>query len=100
MGRSSEKENALVRILIMVSPLMYREALALAIHQRHSDFEVLLGAPESLDGEAESFRPHLLVRNDTDGAHMDLLTGLCAGSRYSTATACTPGSASKARSGR
>ncbi len=67
-----------MRILIMVSPLMYREALALAIHQRHSDFEVLLGAPESLDGEAESFRPHLLVRNDTDGAHMDLLTGtLC-----------------------
>ena len=74
--RSSAKESTLVRILITVSPLMYRESLALAIYQRHPDFDVLLGAPESLDGEAESFQPHLLVRNDTDGAHMELLTGV------------------------
>ena len=67
-----------MRILITVSPLMYRESLALAIHRSRPDFEVLLGAPESLDGQEESFRPHLLVRNDTDGAHMELLTGaLC-----------------------
>jgi len=90
----------IVRILITVSPLMYRESLALAIHRSRPDFEVLLGAPESLDGQEESFRPHLLVRNDTDGAHMELLTGLCAGSRFSTATACTPESAWMARSGR
>lgn len=61
-----------MRILITVSPLMYRESLALSIHRHSQDFEVLLGAPESLDGRAESFRPHLLVRNDTDGADMEL----------------------------
>jgi hypothetical protein len=66
----------IVRILITVSPLMYRESLALAIHRSRPDFEVLLGAPESLDGQAESFRPHLLIRNDTDGADMSLQTGV------------------------
>lgn len=67
-----------MRILITISPLMYRESLALAIHRHREGFEVLLGAPESLDNRAESYRPHLLVRNDTDGADMDLKQGaLC-----------------------
>jgi cobalamin biosynthesis Co2+ chelatase CbiK len=50
---------------------MYREALALALQRHHPSAEVLLGSVESLDGNAESFGPHLLVRNDTDGADME-----------------------------
>ncbi len=57
---------------------MYRESLALALHQHRPDFEVILGDMESLDGQAESLRPHLLIRNDTDGVDMALRTGaLC-----------------------
>jgi hypothetical protein len=58
---------------------MYREALALAIHNQRPDIEVLVGPEDSLDGEVERFAPpHLLVRNDTDGADMERMTGaLC-----------------------
>jgi hypothetical protein len=67
-----------MRVLITVQPLMYREALALAIHNRRPDFDVLIGPEASLDGQAGGFAPHLLVRNDTDGAGMERLAGaLC-----------------------
>ena len=68
-----------MRVLITVQPLMYREALALAIHNQRPDIEVLVGPEDSLDGEVERFAPpHLLVRNDTDGADMERMTGaLC-----------------------
>ena len=39
-----------MRVLITVQPLMYREALALAIHKRRPDIEVLVGPEDSLDG--------------------------------------------------
>ena len=55
---------------------MYREALALAIHQDRPDIEVLIGTLGELDGQAEAFDPHLLIRNDTDGADMSLQTGV------------------------
>jgi hypothetical protein len=63
-----------MRILITVAPLMYREALALAIHQDRPDIEILIGTLGELDGQAEAFAPHLLIRNDTDGADMSLHT--------------------------
>jgi hypothetical protein len=67
-----------MRVLITVQPLMYREAIALAIHNRRPDIEVLVGPEASLDGEVERFAPHLFVRNDTDGADMERLAGaLC-----------------------
>ncbi len=67
-----------MRVLITVQPLMYREALAFAIHNRRPDIEVLVGPEASLDGEIEGSAPHLLVRNDTDGADTDRLEGaLC-----------------------
>lgn len=57
---------------------MYREALALAIHRRRPDIEVLVVPPAVLDGQAERFGPHLFVRNDTDGTDMDgLADALC-----------------------
>jgi hypothetical protein len=57
---------------------MYREALAIAIHQDLPESEVMIGSLGQLDGQAEDFAPHLLIRNNTDGAAMSLQTGaLC-----------------------
>ena len=52
-----------MRILIANTPLMYREALALAVHRHNPDFEVMIADPASLDEEAERFGPHALVRD-------------------------------------
>ncbi len=65
-----------MRILVTVKPRMYRESLALSLHQNRPDFEVMLAPTASLDGQAEGFRPDLLVRNDTDGVDMDLMEGI------------------------
>lgn len=67
-----------MRILITVEPLIYREAIALAIHRDRPDVEVLISSPVGLDGQADVFKPHLFIRNDTDGADMRLQAGaLC-----------------------
>jgi len=52
-----------MRILVTLSPLMYREALALSIRSRRPDFEVLIAPPWPLDGRAEAFGPHVLVHD-------------------------------------
>ena len=57
-----------MRILVTISPLMYRESIALYVHQHSPGSEVLLAPPGSLNGMAEGFSPHLLVRDDGDGA--------------------------------
>ena len=64
-----------MRILVTVQPQMYREALALALQRYRSDAEVLLDPLLSPDGELESFGPHLLIRNDTDGTRLLPLVG-------------------------
>ena len=56
-----------MRVLVTVSPLMYREAIARSLHQRRPDFEVRIAPPEAAEEEVRGFLPHLLVRNDTDG---------------------------------
>jgi hypothetical protein len=43
---------------------MYRETLAHVIKTNRPDDEVHLADPHSLDREASSFRPHLIVCND------------------------------------
>ena len=53
-----------MRILVANTPLMYRESLAMAIHRHNPDFEVMMADPASIDGEAERFGPHVLVRDD------------------------------------
>lgn len=64
--------------MVTIQPRMYRESLALALQRYRPGAEVMLGPLNALDGEVERFRPHLLVRNDTDGADMELLKGaLC-----------------------
>lgn len=52
-----------MRILVTISPRLYREAIALVIHRHRPDYEVLLAPPDSLDGEAERFGPHALVQD-------------------------------------
>jgi hypothetical protein len=68
---SAETNACFVRILVTISPRMYREALALSIHRRRPDFDVLLAPPWSLDRRAERFGPHVLVQ-DADEAGLPL----------------------------
>ena len=56
-----------MRVLITVTPRMYREALALSVHERLPGLEVRTAPPEEVGAEVGSFEPHLLVRNDDDG---------------------------------
>jgi hypothetical protein len=53
-----------MRILVAVTPTMYRETLAHVIRRDRPDDDVHLAAPEALDQEASSFRPHLIVCTD------------------------------------
>ncbi len=62
-----------MRILVTVKPRMYRESLALSLYRSRPHFEVLIAPWASLDGQVKGFRPHLLIRNDTDGVDMDLM---------------------------
>jgi hypothetical protein len=65
---SAGRNAFLVRILVTISPRLYREAIALSIHRHRPDFEVLLAPPGSLNGEAERFGPHALVQDaDEEG---------------------------------
>lgn len=59
-----------MRILIAVKPRMYREVLALYLHQHRPDTEVLISSPETLDGEVGRFGPHLIVH--TEGTVPDI----------------------------
>ncbi len=47
---------------------MYREALALTVQSHRPETEILLVSEAALDGQVDGFAPHLLVRNDGDGA--------------------------------
>jgi hypothetical protein len=65
-----------MRILVTVSPLMYRQAIALSLHQYRPGFEVRLAPPEATHEQLRAFRPHLLVHNDTDGLDPEVLDGV------------------------
>jgi hypothetical protein len=65
---SAGRSAFFVRILVTISPRLYREVLALSIHSRYPDSEVMLAPLDSLDGEAERFGPHALVQDaDEEG---------------------------------
>ena len=59
-----------MRILVAVKPRVYREVLALSLHQHRPDAEVLISPPEALDGEVGRFKPHLVVCSE--GAMPDM----------------------------
>jgi hypothetical protein len=58
----------MIRVLVTLSPLMYREAVALSVQRNRPGLvEVRLAPPEAMKAEIASFRPHLLVHDDTRG---------------------------------
>jgi len=73
---SAERNAFLVRILITISPRLYREAIALSTHRHRAGFEVLLAPPDSLDGEAERFVPHALVQDAEEGLPPEVADGV------------------------
>ena len=59
----------MVRVLVALSPQMYRQAVALCVQRgRPGLVDVRIAPPESMEDELASFRPHLLVHNDARGA--------------------------------
>jgi hypothetical protein len=72
---SAGRNAFFVRILITISPRLYREVLALSIQRRRPDFEVLLAPPWPLDGKAELFEPHVLVQNADEAGLPPALDG-------------------------
>ena len=55
----------MMRVLVALSPRMYREAVALSIHRNRPGLvDVRLAPPEAAEAELAAFRPHLLVHND------------------------------------
>jgi hypothetical protein len=55
----------MIRVLVALSPRMYREAVALSIHRNRPGLvDVRLAPPEAAEAELAAFRPHLLVHND------------------------------------
>ncbi len=65
-----------MRVLITLTPLMYREAIVHSLSQRRPGFEVRIAPPEAVEEEVRAFEPHLLVRNDTDGLDPRVLEGV------------------------
>lgn len=61
----------MIRVLVTLSPLMYRQAIALSIHRNRPGLvDVRIAPPEAMEDQLASFRPHLLVHND---AHAGLV---------------------------
>jgi hypothetical protein len=58
----------MIRVLVTLSPLMYREAVALCVQRNRPGLvEVRLAPPEVAEAELASFQPHLLIHDDTRG---------------------------------
>ena len=59
----------MIRVLVALSPRMYREAVALSIHRNRPGLvDVRLAPPEAAEAELASFQPHLLIHNDARDA--------------------------------
>src|ERR687898_187090 len=65
-----------MRVLVTLSPRMYREAIALSIQRHHPGLEVRLSPPEAAEEELASFRPHLLIHDDTVPIPQEVLEGV------------------------
>jgi hypothetical protein len=58
----------MIRVLVTLSPRMYRQAVALSVQRgRPGLVDVRLAPPEAMEEELQSFQPHLLVHNDARG---------------------------------
>ena|SRR5919107_4340368 len=65
-----------MRVLVSVSPRMYREAIALSIQRTRPGLEVRLSPPEAAEEELAAFRPHLLIHDDTAPIPEEVLEGV------------------------
>ena len=65
-----------MRVLVSVSPRMYREAIALSIQRNRPGIEVRLAPPEAAEEELAAFRPHLLIHDDIDPIPQEVLEGI------------------------
>ncbi len=65
-----------MRVLITLSPRMYREAIALSIHRNRPGLDVRSAPPEDAEQELAGFLPHLLVHNDNATIPEVALTGI------------------------
>ena len=57
----------MVRVLVTVTPRMYRQAIALSVQRRRQGLDVRIASPEATERKLADFRPHLLIHNDNDG---------------------------------
>jgi hypothetical protein len=65
-----------VRILVTITPRIYREAIAGYLLQHRPGYEVRSAAPADAEEEVILFAPHLLVHDDTDGLDPRVLEGI------------------------
>jgi hypothetical protein len=58
----------MIRVLVTLSPRMYRQAVALSVQRNRPGLvDVRLAPPEAAEAELASFRPHLLVHDYARG---------------------------------
>jgi hypothetical protein len=65
-----------MRVLVTVSPRLYRESIAFSLQSSRPDLEVRAAPPEDTELELAGFRPHLLVHNDTVPIAEEALSGV------------------------
>jgi hypothetical protein len=65
-----------MRILVTITPRMYREAIAGYLLQHRPGYEVRSSPPQNVEEEVILFAPHLLVHDDTDGLEPGVLRGV------------------------
>jgi hypothetical protein len=65
-----------MRILITVTPQMYRQAIAFTIRSRRPGCDVKVASPVASAGKIEVFKPHLLLHSDNDGLGSEVMAGI------------------------
>ena len=65
-----------MRVLVTVSPRMYRQAIALSIQNARPGIEVRIAPPEDTEEQLALFRPDLLLYNDTAPIPEEALEGI------------------------
>jgi hypothetical protein len=65
-----------MRILVTITPRMYREAIAGYLLLHRPGYEVRSAAPADAEEEVILFAPHLLVHTDTDGLDPGVLRNI------------------------
>ena len=66
----------MIRVLVALTPRMYREVIALSIHRNRPGLDVRSAPPEEAGREIGTFRPHLIVHNDTAPIPQGALAGV------------------------